>query len=99
MTILPIFIFFNNYVYNQKDEKRLYTLLIKLTIMKIFSKYSRSEVKGISFPRERWREIDKERGNIPRSKFLLTLIEKAYPNMIHNEKRVHLMQSGQTSIK
>lgn len=54
--------------------------------MKKLSVYSRSEVKGISFPRERWREIDKERGNIPRSKFLLTLIEKAYPNIIHNEK-------------
>jgi hypothetical protein len=47
---------------------------------------SKNIIFGVSFPREIVHKIDKDRGDIPRSRFLLRLIETAYAISENQEK-------------
>ena len=37
---------------------------------------NRSMIKGVSFPQEMWNKIDKDRGDIPRSRFILNMVKR-----------------------
>lgn len=46
--------------------------------MLIMQKVTKTTVVGISFPQLLVQRIDKDRGDVPRSRFLVRLVEHAY---------------------
>jgi hypothetical protein len=54
-------------------RNRLYIKACMLVVMKRYSS------TGLSIPTEMLERIDSSRGDIPRSKFLLRLLEQVYP--------------------
>lgn len=66
--------------------------MIVFIIFIIMKTIKKSKVKGISFPESVWNNIDKDRDDVTRSKYLLRLVEKAYDYRSFDE-------SGKTNIK
>lgn len=54
---------------------------------------------GISFPREIIRLIDKERKDVPRSRYLLRILERQYAQKVKKQRLFDSMLTNQTSSK